>query len=207
MADAFAAGRIQRLSTARAAIAVLVRPSRFFQSIPGETRFGPPLLVALMATMTAAGIVTVYALIGLVRPSSDGVGSLVAFTVAKMLQLALFDTFIGGAVLHVIARWLGGVGSYRQSVAIAAYSMVVVPITSLIGVIPSPHIGVLPWLYGFYIAATGVIVLHKTAVRRTFIVFGVCGLLTMTLAIVAVNRAAKNHTSEREQRSSVSDAP
>jgi hypothetical protein len=182
-----------KVSTLKAAVRVLTEPSAFFTSVADQQRFGPPLLVALLACVTSIAIVLAFAGLGVV-PIPAGKGTeFLTFTVFKLLELAVIGPFIGGAVLHLVARMVGGEGSYRQSVAIAAYSMAMLPFTSLVGIIPVPHLGLLLWLYGFYLSAHGVIVLHRTPRTKTFVAFALCGVAVVSFAMVALHRAKREH--------------
>ena len=173
-----------------AVITLLTKPAVFFTSIRDRSGYKAPLVFALLATLTSAAIVSAFAITGLVPIPPSKLHFFIPAMVVKMIELALLGSFLGGGFIYMIAKNAGGQDvKYRQSVTIAAYAMVVIPLTSIFGVVPYLHLNYVLWLYGFYIAAIGTIILHQTRRAGTLFTFFVCGGLGIVLAIYSVRHA------------------
>ncbi len=162
-------------------VAVLTRPIEFWPTLRGRQGFGPPIVFAA-AMGVLAGIIG--ALYSLIRVGSGGYGGygVTAALVALILSIILYPligSFVGGAIVHVLALIAGGRSTYETSVRIASYAMAVMPIAALLSMVPL--LGILPHLYGLYLIALGIIALHDTPRQRTLIVVGVLALIVIII--------------------------
>ena len=184
---------------------VLLHPTAFFETLREESQIGPPLkfayLMVLVAWMLYMGLTAMVT-----SPLSSTRLSLPKFAVfmaVKMAELPLLAGFVGGLVIWGIGRNLGNPRStYKQSISIACYSLAIIPLTVVVGLLGgliSPRLGLgqLLWLYGFYIGARGLIVLHKSKPIPTFVLVGVLAMIVEGSGYYALNHArAQPHPSK-----------
>jgi hypothetical protein len=112
-----------------------------------------------------------------------------------MAEFPLLAGFLGGLVVWCIGRNLGDArGTYKQSVGISCYALAIFPLTTVAGglgslVSPGSNLGQVLWLWGFYIVARGIIVLHRSRPVQTFVVLGVLALAVEGFSFYAMNQA------------------
>ena len=162
-------------------VEVLLRPGRFFESIRDERRLGPPLRFGFAMVGFIWVVWTALEAAGVVPLGKHSLGELALFMAARVGQLPLEAGFIGGFLLLRLGRLLGGTGgSYKQAVGICCYSLAALSLGGIPLGFSFPTLGfsagMLMTAYGFYIAATGVIVVLRSRRIPTLVSFGLLAL-------------------------------
>jgi hypothetical protein len=186
-------------------VGVLTKPVPFWESVKTQTGLGPPLVFAAVMGVVYGVIVAIYAVVGLGMTAGMTGGALGAAAGLGMIVLGpvfaiIGGSFIGGAIVHVISLIAGGKGSFEHSVRIASYSLAVIPIGALLAIIPL--VRYLPSFYGLYLVALGVIALHQSDRKRTFVVAGVlAGIMVLFIVIgMLIGMAARTAGNELRTR-------
>jgi hypothetical protein len=179
----------------QAFVAVLTRPASFFESVKGQTGYGPPLVFAIVmgvvggvihAIFTFANIIPVFGFMA-------GVGMIILMPI-----FAVIGCFIGGAIVHIVAMIAGGKGTFEQSVRIAGYSAAILPVSAVLTFIPV--VRHLPAFYGLYIAALGIIALHLADRRKTFVITGVLAAVMVVFVLMGMMAGAAARRAGEEIR-------
>ncbi len=164
---------------------VLTKPAEFFESIRAQTGFGAPIVFALVMGLFAGVLSAVIQALGLGAAGGPGgragVGMAIAGIVLSPTIAVAVGSFVGGAIVHVIALVANGKGTYEQSVRIASYSLAVLPIGALLAV--SPFLPTLANLYGLWIVVAGVIAIHLGDRKRTFVAAAVLAVAVVVVGI------------------------
>lgn len=196
----------------RDSVAVVVRPEEFFRSLKaqGAWGFGRPLGFAVAAGILWALVASMSNFLGPYVAEvrwSDAVG----LRLGAGLAMTLIYSWPAAFLLHVLALFSGGSGTYKQSFTITAYSMAVLPICALTAPLcaltaplNSNYLVLVPWTYGFYIASVGVIVLHGSKRKFTFATFAVSAILITALLHFLRNRSLKEYEEQRAAKDTVS---
>ncbi len=181
----------------KTAMAVAMKPAAFFDSIREEKGYEKPLIFAVAMGAVAGVVGTVVGILHLdaIFMFFPGWGNVFSRLLLWPIAAAL-GMFLGGGLLHVIVLILGGKANYETSARIAGYSAVFLPAAQVVSWLPI--VSVVPSLYALYIAALAVIALHQTERQKTFIVFGVIGLLGLALAVWSFNAARSMSHLERD---------
>jgi hypothetical protein len=188
----------------QAFVEVLTKPAAFFESVRGQTGFGAPIVFALVMGLLSGVLSGIVQALGLGAMRAPGVGVGAAATVVGIvvspIVAVVVGSFIGGAIVHLIALVAGGKGSFEQSVRIASYSLAVAPVGAVLGVVT--FLPTLANLYALWIVAAGIIAIHLGDRKRTLLVMAVLGVVVILLSIagVAVGHAAKNASEDLESR-------
>jgi hypothetical protein len=123
--------------------------------------------------------------------------------VMSPIVAVIFGSFVGGAIVHVISLIAGGKGTYEQSVRVSSYACAIMPVGTLLGVIPGLGflLSIVANLYGLYVVALGVITLHLADRKKTFTVVGVLAAIVVVIGISGyfAARAAKNFAAELQK--------
>jgi len=179
---------------------VLARPSEFYASVKDQAGLGPPLVFALAMGVAAGVITAVLSLVGLRGAAGALAGAAVGFGAILLSPIfTMIGVVIGGAVAHVISLIAGGKGTFEQSLRVAAYASAVMPIAALVGFVPL--VNILPSLYGLYLVAIGLVVVHAADRRKTFISVAVLGalLVLMTISSLLAMRAARSAATDLDK--------
>ncbi len=179
-------------------VAVLVRPAAFFESIRSQTGLGAPIVFAAVMGAVAGVLRAVFAILGV----GTGLGVLAGLGAIVIMPVVavVLGSFVGGAIVHVIALVAGGKGTFEQSVRVSSYSMAVMPIVALAGLVPL--LDVVPQIYGLYLVVLGIVAIHTADRKRAFVVAGIlAGLLVLiTVAGLFTARAAKSAAADMEAK-------
>jgi len=189
----------------QAFVGVLTRTSSFFESLRTQSGLAPPLVFAAAMGLLSGAIHALYAVVGLGAaggPLGGAFGAVAGFgmiVVAPFLAV-IVGSFIGGAIVHVIALLAGGKGSFEHSVRVASYVQAVMPLSAVLAFIPLVRHA--PSFYGLYLVALGIIALHLADRRKTFTIAGVLAAVLAVLLVMGVlaGRAAKKAGEEIKAR-------
>jgi hypothetical protein len=174
-------------SIQKTAVSVLTSPSAFFREMPKTGGFLEPLIFMVIMGIISGLIQTVFSLIGLhiAAGMAMGVASIILFPVVIAI-----GGFIGAAILFVIWKLLGSQESYETAYRCGAYISVLMPIITVLGLIPylGSAVGIALYVYFLVIASVEV---HKIPSQKAWLVFGIIGAILIIMNISAQMSARK----------------
>jgi hypothetical protein len=189
--------RIDFQAMPQTAIKVITTPADFFKSMPKTGGFVEPLV--FMAIMGAIGglIAAVASFMGL---GGMGMGMGGAQGLLALIMVPLFVAiggFISAAILFVIWKLLGSQENYEVAYRCVAYMSALIPITSVLGLIPyvGGAAGIAVMVYYTVIASTEV---HGIAAQKAWLTFGIIGAIFILISIKG-EYTARQYTSEAER--------
>ncbi|MFB6245737.1 MAG: YIP1 family protein [Candidatus Nanohaloarchaea archaeon] len=153
---------------------ILTDPSEYYRSESRTNGFGFPMkFAAANIVLSAVFSAVAGALKGLVfSPGTAGpaVGLITGLaSFAGGLASGLVGLFVGSAVLHAFAYPLGARNGFSSTLGVIAYSTVIYPLTSLLGLVP--FVGYLAStalaFYGIYMQVRGVQHFQGLSVERS----------------------------------------
>ena len=174
-------------SIQKTAVSVLTSPSAFFREMPKTGGFVEPLIFMVIMGIISGLIQTVFSLVGLhiAAGMAMGVASIILFPIVIAI-----GGFIGAAILFVIWKLLGSKESYETAYRCGAYISVLMPIITVIGLIPylGSAVGIALYVYFLVIASVEV---HKIPSQKAWLVFGIIGAILIIINISAQMSARK----------------
>ena len=181
-------------------VKVITNPIGFFREMPKTGGFLFPIIFMVAMGIVGSIMRVIMSLIGL-YPS---VG--MDISVASILLVPVFVTifgFISAAIIFIIWNFMGSRESYETAFRCIAYAGAIVPITSLLHIIPYAGglFGLVWTIYLMIVASTEV---HNIAPQKAWIVFGIlCALLAMmSLSAEFTGRKMLNQTNEFQKMTS-----
>jgi len=178
-------------SIQKTAISVITNPAGFFRDMPVSGGFIDPLLFAVVMGVIAGFIQTVLSLIGLGYKASFFMA--IASVIIAPIFVAIFG-FVGAAIFFVIWKLLGSAQSYETAYRCGAYAAAIVPITSILGIIP--YLGTvvgLAWM--MYLMVLASIEVHKIDAKKAWIAFGV---IFAVLALINVKAQIASRSAQKQ---------
>src|SRR4030042_69048 len=192
-------------SIKKTAVSVLTSPSAFFREMPKTGGFVGPLIFMVIMGIISGLIQTVFSLVGLhiAAGMAMGVASIILFPI-----IIAIGGFIGAAILFVIWRLLGSQESYETAYRCGAYISVLMPIITVLGLIPylGSAVGIALYVYFLVIASVEV---HKIPSQKAWLVFGIIGAIFIILSIsgqVSARRAGNRLDQYRKQMEEATEA-
>ena len=178
---------IDLASIQKTAMSVLTSPSAFFREMPKTGGFVDPLIFMVIMGIISGLIQTVFSLVGLhiAAGMAMGVASIILFPIVIAI-----GGFIGAAILFVIWKLLGSQESYETAYRCGAYISVLMPIITVLGLIPYLGSAVGIALYGYFLVIASVEV-HKIHSQKAWLVFGIIGAILIIMNISAQITARK----------------
>ena len=167
---------------------VITNPVEFYRTMPKTGGFGDPLVfLAVLAAVSAV----VRAVLGLLHISgSASIGMAIGSIIGTPIAAAIFG-FVGAAIVFVIWKIMGSSENYETAYRCMAYSAAIMPIAAVAGVVP--YVGALVGLaWGLYLNVTASVEVHKIAVKKAWLVFGILAAIAAMFSIsgqIAVRRA------------------
>ncbi|MFH2204308.1 MAG: Yip1 family protein [Elusimicrobiota bacterium] len=170
------------------AVFMAQQPTLFFSRINPNGGFGPPLVVIILWALISAPLsaFTVYA-------KTQSVPFTIAAATGGLFMLpivAIIMSFIGAAIFHVLCKVLGGGVSYNGSFGAFAAMAALMPISSLLGLIPYAG-AIIPQLCGLYLAVHAAAGLHRVDKKKAWLVFGALTVFWLLLSISAAIAAQR----------------
>jgi len=166
-------------STQKTAMSVLTSPSAFFREMPKTGGFVEPLIFMVIMGIISGLIQTILSIVGLhfAGGIAMGVASIILFPIVIAI-----GGFIGAAVLFVIWMLLGSKESYETAYRCGAYISVLMPIMTVLGLIPylGSAVGIALYVYFLVVASMEV---HKIPSQKAWLVFGIIGAILIILNI------------------------
>lgn len=178
---------IDLASIQKTAMRVLTSPSAFFREMPKTGGFVEPLIFMVIMGIISGLIQTIFSLISL------NIAGGMAMGVASIILVPIFVViggFIGAAILFVIWKLLGSKESYETAYRCGAYISVLMPIITVLGIIPYLGSAVAIALYVYFLVIASVEV-HKIPSQKAWLVFGIIGVILIILNISAQMSARK----------------
>ncbi|HKK05371.1 MAG TPA: Yip1 family protein [Gammaproteobacteria bacterium] len=175
-------------------IAVITRPSEYFEAMPRNGGFVQPLIFMVVMGVAAGLVHAVLGLLGLL-PGVSAAMALAAIVLAPIL-IAIFG-FVGAAILFVIWKLMGSEQDFETAYRCTAYGSAISPVTQILSVIPylGTVLGLAWWTFILVTASTRV---HRIRQGVAAAVFGIIALL-LAVASVGAEMAARRMQSVLEQ--------
>lgn len=160
-------------------INVITKPAEFFQSMAKTGGYIEPLIFAVTMGIVTGGIQAVLGIFGLGQPGGVSYG----FNSIIMMPIAVaIGSFIGAAIMFAIWKLMGSVENYETSYRACAYTMALLPITTVFGVIPYAGVVITAAIGLFYVVKVSVHV-HRIPAQRAWLVFGTIVAATLLLSL------------------------
>lgn len=159
-------------------VKVITNPAGFYREMPKTGGFITPLIFMIAMGVVGGLLRAVLSVIGL-NPMG-GFGIAIASVILVPIFVAIFG-FISAAIVYIIWKVIGSKESYETAYRCVAYAGAIVPITTVLNVIP--YVGSilgLVWItYLMVVASTEV---HQIVAKKAWIVFGtVCAVLSLMM--------------------------
>ena len=191
-------------SILKTAIEVVTKPVGFFRSMPISGGFAEPLVFMVSMGVVAGILHALLTIVGLSYAASFLMA--IASIIIIPVLVAIFG-FVGAAILFVIWRIMGSQQSFETAYRCGAYAGGIVPITTVLGVIPylGPVVGLVWMTYLLVVASVEV---HKLNPKPAWIVFGaICAFFALASisSQFASRRMAKDMTKWGEKMEKMDD--
>ena len=169
---------------------VVLDPVGFYKEMPRTGGFANPLIFVAVMAFVSGVLLALLGLIGLTKfnPMFGGHVSLAMIIVLPIG--AVIGSFIGAAIIFVIWKLMGSEQNYQVAYRCLAYSAAILPVVSVLSVIPYIA-SIVRILWSFFLIYIASIHVHALKDSTAKIVFGV---LAAIFVIVGINseRAARN---------------
>ena len=178
---------INLTSIQKTAMSVLTSPSSFFREMPKTGGFVEPLIFMVIMGVISGLIQTIFSIISLNVAGGMAMG--VASIILVPIFVAIFG-FVGAAILFIIWKLLGSQESYETAYRCGAYLSVLMPIITVLGLIPYLGSAVGIALYVTFLVMASVEV-HNISSQKAWLVFGIIGAILIIMNISAQMTARK----------------
>lgn len=159
-----------------AAMAVITGPAEFFRGMSRTGGFLRPLLFMIVLGLASGLVLSVLALIGL-SPAGAVVTGLSALIVMPIM-VGIFG-FVAAALLFVIWKIMGSQQSYETAYRSMAYTAAIMPLTSLLEVVPYLG-GIAGLVWTTFLLVTASIEVHAIKARTAWTGFGaICAIFVL----------------------------
>jgi hypothetical protein len=156
---------------------VVQRPSDFYKNMPTTGGFADPLTFAAISYIIY-GLLNALFNRGMSMGSISGASefnlSIMLISMIVMPILGIIVLFIGGAILHMLYKFLGGTGSYEGTVKFMSYATAVTVISWI------PFIGWIIGIYGIYLNIVGGTFVHNVSMGKSAIAI-ITDLILLTI--------------------------
>jgi hypothetical protein len=155
--------------------------------MPKTGGFVEPLIFMVIMGVISGLIQTIFSIISL------NVAGGMAMGVASIILVPIFAAifgFVGAAILFIIWKLLGSQESYETAYRCGAYLSVLMPILTVLGLIPylGSAVGIALYVYFLVMASVEV---HKIPSQKAWLVFGIIGAILIVMNISAQMTAKK----------------
>ncbi len=174
-------------SIQKTAMSVLTSPFAFFREMPKTGGFVEPLIFMVIMGIIGGLIQTIFSIAGL---RFNGIMVMNVWSIILFPICIAIGGFIGAAILFVIWKLLGSQESYETAYRCGAYISVLMPIITVLGLIPylGSAVGIALYVYFLVIASVEV---HKIPSQKAWLVFGIIGAILIIMNISAQYSARK----------------
>lgn len=156
---------------------VITAPKTFYEGVSESEGYKKSIIFLLINTFLTMLVVSLFSLVFSFKPQQFVYG-LMGIVIALPLMLGLF--FVGTAILHVIAKVLGGKGKFVGSFQALAYASGVSPLTAI------PVVGFLASFYQVYVTILGFRKVHQYSTVKAVINILLPALVIIVLVLVAI---------------------
>jgi len=181
-------------------VRIVTAPAEFFREMPKKGGFLEPLVFAGFMGLAASMILAIWSLLdfGYGGGASPGLAA-IFLSIIYLPVIFAIASFIGAAIVFYIWRLMGSKKNYEVSYRCMAYLMALVPIVSVIKVVP--YVGtILSFAIGtFYIVIVSTEV-HGIPVRKSLQVFGIIGLVLTMLSLYSEYSARNKYATPEQVR-------
>ncbi|MFH1321922.1 MAG: YIP1 family protein [Bacteroidota bacterium] len=139
---------------------VIKTPGDFFEQMPVIGGYADPVKFAAICYLIAGIGMSIITLVEGSTPG--GVGWILSYIILLPV-IGVIGIFIGGFIIHIFFKILGGKGTYEGTVRLLAYSSAVAVFSWI------PFLFILPDLYMIYMAVIGGTKVHKISTTRSLI--------------------------------------
>jgi hypothetical protein len=170
---------IDLASIQKTAMSVLTSPAAFFREMPKTGGFVDPLIFMVIMGIISGLIQTIFSIISLNIAGGMAMG---VWSIIWVPIFIVIGGFIGAAILFLIWKLLGSKEDYETAYRCGAYLSVLMPIITVLGIIPylGSAIGIALYVYFLVIASVEV---HKIPSQKAWLVFGIIGAILIILNI------------------------
>jgi hypothetical protein len=191
-------------SVQKTAMSVVTSPSAFFREMPKTGGFVEPLIFMVVMGIMSGLLQTIFSIVGL----HFGFMAMTAWAIILFPIYLIIGGFIGAAILFVIWKLMGSQESYEVAYRCGAYISVLMPIITVLGLIPylGSAIGIVLYVYFLVIASMEV---HKIPSQKAWLVFGIIGAILIILNIsgqITARRYSKQVNKFRQNMEETSKA-
>ena len=178
---------INLTSIQKTAMSVLTSPSAFFREMAKTGGFVEPLIFMVVMGIISGFIQTIFSIISLNIAGGMAMG---VWSIILVPIYIAIGGFIGAAILFVIWKLLSSKESYETAYRCGAYISVLMPIITVLGLIPylGLAVGIALYVYFLVIASAEV---HKIPSQKAWLVFGIIGAILIIMNISAQMSAKK----------------
>jgi hypothetical protein len=145
---------------------IVQRPSNFYKNVSTVGGFADPLTFAVISYFIY-GLLTAFSTRGMSMGGISGARefnlSMMLIFVISMPILGIVFLFIGGAILYMVYKLLGGTGSYEGTVIFMSYATAVTVVSWI------PFIGWIIGTYGIYLNIIGGTFIHNISMGKSAI--------------------------------------
>ena len=181
-------------------VRIVTAPAEFFREMPKKGGFLEPLVFAGFMGLAASMILAIWSLLdfGYGGGASPGLAA-IFLSIIYLPVIFAIASFIGAVIVFYIWRLMGSKQNYEVSCRCMAYLMALVPIVSVIKVVP--YVGtILSFAIGtFYIVIVSTEV-HGIPVRKSLQVFGIIGLVLTMLSLYSEYSARNKYATPEQVR-------
>jgi hypothetical protein len=196
---------INLTSIQKTAMSVLTSPSSFFREMAKTGGFLEPLIFMVIMGVISGLIQTLFSIVSLnvAGGMAMGIGSIILVPIFA----AIFG-FVGAAILYVLWKLLGSQESYETAYRCGAYLSVLMPIITVLGLIPYLGSAVGIALYVTFLVIASVEV-HNIPSQKAWLVFGIIGAILIIMNIggqMTARKASREAVKFREKMEETSKA-
>lgn len=165
----------------RTAVWVVTSPVHFFKVMPRLGGYLEPLIFMVVMGFIGASLQAVFGFVGLqpVELEIDAASLIIMLTLVIVVS-----GFVAAAIYFVIWRLMGSQESFETSFRCNAYISALIPITTVLNLIPFFAPGVSIILSTIFLVVASIHV-HRLPPKRSWFVFGALGLIFMMISITS----------------------
>lgn len=161
------------------ALQIITKQTDFYRRMPHTGGYSEPIIFLVIMAVVAGLILTFFSLFG---ASLGGAMAIGLWSVIMFPLFALIGSFVAGAIMFVVWKFMGSDKPYETAYRCVAYAGAIYPITVVLGLIP--YVGSIVGIaWGMYLMVTASVEVHGLEARKAYIVLGVTGALVITFNV------------------------
>lgn len=157
--------------------AVALKPKDFFEGMNLTEGYGKPTIFLVINTILTLIVSVLFSFL-LTLKAQNLLLSLVGLIV--LIPVMLIVLFVVTAILHVIAKVLGGKGKYVNSYQAISYATAISPATAV------PILGILVSFYQLYIVILGFKKVHQYSLGKAIITILLPAIVSFILTVAVI---------------------